>query len=75
MIHPLARLALEWGNQQVWIAQTAQESIRQKIELKEGVGTLVNPNLVIYHIICLRHQIEPVSLHISYSSKQVQDNS
>ena len=77
MIHPLARLALEWGNQQVWIAQTAQQSIRQKTELKEGVGTLVNHNLVIYDIILwrLRHQIHTVSLHISYSSEQVQDNS
>ena len=77
MIHPLARLALEWGNQQVWIAQTAQESIRQKTELKEGVGTLGNPNLVIYDIMIwrLRHQIDTLSLHISYSSKQVQDNS
>ena len=75
MIHPLARLALEWGNQQVWIAQTAQESIRQKTELKEGVGTLVNHNLVIYDIIFLGHQIHTVSLHISYSSEQVQDDS
>ena len=64
MIHPLARLALEWGNQQVWIAQTAQESIRQKTELKEGVGTLVNHNLVIYDIICLGYQIDTVCLCI-----------
>ena len=76
-IHPLARLALEWGSQQVWIAQTAQEAIRQKTELKEGVGTLVNPNLVLYDIILwsLRYQIDTMSLHISYSPEQVQDNS
>ena len=58
MIHPLARLALEWGNQQVWIAQTAQESIRQKIELKEGVRTPVNPNFVIYDIILFHYDME-----------------